>query len=121
MNPQKHAVGHLFKVELEVCDGHGVVKLGRVEWIVGLDRQGLTPFEARLIGMRTGDEIAIATTGGAPEAEFGPLACAMASFASAADGRIIGRILAVAPAGSREVIEEMADQAACGGCECCGR
>ncbi len=120
MDPNRHAVGPLFKVDLDVCDGSGTLKLGRVEWIVGLDRQGLTPFEERLIGMRTGDEVAIDTSGVATDEEFGPLGCTMASHASTADGRITVRIVAVVPAESREVIKWLADQSACGGCGCCG-
>jgi hypothetical protein len=119
MDPKRHAVGPLFKVDLQVCDGSGML-LGRVVWIVGLDRQGLTAFEERLIGMRTGDEVAIDTSGAATDEAFGPLGCNMASYASAADGRITVRILAVVPAESREVIKWLADQTACGGCECCG-
>ncbi len=121
MDPRRYAVGHLFKVEMEVCDASGTLKLDRVEWIVGLDRRGLTPFEERLIGMRTGDEVAIDAADAATNDEFGPLGCTMASFASAADGRFTVRILAVVPAESREVIKWLADQTSCEGCACCGK
>lgn len=121
MNLPGRAVENLSKVTVEFCGQGSGMEPGRLEWIVGLGVEGLTPFENSLLGKQAGEEIEIRTKDVDTACAFGPLACRIAPFASAPDGVIVARVVGVTPAESREVVKGLAERAACGGgCDCCG-
>ena len=72
MNLQARAVENLSKVTVELRGGDGGAEPGRLEWIVGLGVEGLTPFENSLLGKQAGEEVEIPIKDVDTACAFGP-------------------------------------------------
>jgi hypothetical protein len=90
------------------------------EFIFGLGREGLTPFEFQLAEKEVGESVLIPVHPERIAQVFGHLRLPFSAFP--ADLLLIYlkvRILKAEPANQREVIREMAEISTCGG-SCCG-
>lgn len=91
----------------------------RFEFIYGIGPQGLTPFEFELSSRKSGDELSIGLTKGDMEAFFQHLIPPFNLRETEEAFSIRVRVIDVAPADQREVIQAMAEAASCAD-HCCG-
>ncbi len=132
MNENKTKIENLTKVTLGIeagtsSDNNALMpKSFPFEFIFGLGKEGLTPFECELADKAEGDEIFLNLTHAHLPKTFEHICFPFHQLSGQADVSFLkARVLKVIPAENREVIKALAQMAACdhgdGGCgdSCC--
>ncbi len=125
MNREEGKADHLKWIELGIRTVEKGGAPGRGEtaapfsFIFGVGTEGLSPLEMSLQGRRVGDVVAATIPAEGVEHVFGHLAPPPAVRKLGPGDELRITVHGVAPAGQREIIQAMAEIAACGS-DCCG-
>jgi len=123
MDQDRGKVDHLKKIALRISWGPGASGSHAAEealsFVFGVGSEGLCPLEMRIHGLAAGDTVTVPVPAEGPAALFGHLAPPAALGGSHAGGELTVTVASVASAEQREIIQAMAEGAACGS-DCCG-
>ena len=125
MDREEEKVNSLKKIGLQVdwLPGPGASRGDAApesfSFVFGVGSEGLSPLEMRLQGLAAGETVTVPVPAEGPALLFGHLAFPAALGGAAAGGELRITVTGVAPAEQREIIQAMAEGAACGS-DCCG-
>ncbi|MGB5984743.1 MAG: hypothetical protein WBG37_05505 [Desulfobacterales bacterium] len=127
MSPPQEPVAQLKKMYLELSLAADLDQLGsaqavpqRLNFISGVGSSGLTPLEFKLAEMRPGDSLRLRLAPSQWQSFFGHLSIAWPEAMAHSPQRCLQiKLLSIEQPTQREIIQALADVAACGS-GCCG-